>query len=171
MIVVKLGGSLYDHPRLRDDLNRWLDTLVGPVILVPGGGEIADGVRAFDQLHGIGEEAAHWAALRSLTVAADLLKAIVARPNVDVLDAFVFCRDEDRVLPHTWAVTTDSIALRVTMVRRAERLILLKSSDRPAGSWEDAARVGFVDEFFPALAPDGPLIDVINFRQWLDGQR
>lgn len=170
MIVVKVGGSLYDHPRFRDGLNRWLETIPGPGLLVPGGGIIADGVRDFDRLHGIGEEAAHWAALRSLAVTADLLRAIVIRRDVDVLDAFAFCRDEDTLLPHTWAVTTDSIALRVATVERAERLILLKSQDRPAGSWEDAARLGFVDAFFPALVPEGPpMIEVVNFRRWLDG--
>lgn len=171
MIVVKVGGSLYDHPRLRDGLNRWLAAVPGPVLLVPGGGAVADGVRAFDRLHGLGEEAAHWAALRALAVTADLLRAIVVRPDVTVLDAFAFCRDEDTRLPHTWAVTTDSIALRAASVRGASRVILLKSQDRPAGSWDDAARAGFVDAFFPTLVAEGRAVEVVNLRRWLDNHR
>lgn len=169
MIVVKVGGSLYDHSRLRSGLNRLLEPLAGPVLLVPGGGTIADGVRAFDATHAVGEAAAHWAALRSLTVAADLLRAIVARPGVDVLDAFAFCRDEDATLPHTWAVTTDSIAGRAAVVRRATRLLLLKSADRPAGSWEDASRAGFVDRHFPAVIRGVQFpVEAVNFRRRLD---
>ncbi|QEL16608.1 amino acid kinase family protein [Limnoglobus roseus] len=169
MIVVKLGGSLYDHPRLRDGLNHWLEAVPSSVLLVPGGGIIADGVRAFDELHRVGEEAAHWAAVRSLTVAAELVRAIVTRPDVEVLDALAFCRDEDQALPHTWDVTTDSIAARVAMVRNASKLVLLKSKDRPAGSWELASRQGFVDRHFPTVVRGVPLpIEVVNFRQWLD---
>ncbi len=169
MIVVKLGGSLYDHPRLRVGLNAWLETIPSPVLLVPGGGEIADGVRAFDTIHGLGEEAAHWAALRALTVAADLVRTLVARPDVEVLDAFAFCRENDQALPHTWAVTTDSIAASVAVVRKSRRLILLKSADRPNGSWEDAAERGFVDRHFPTIVRGVTFpIEVLNFRRWLD---
>lgn len=175
MIVVKLGGSLYDHPDLRGGLNQWLADQPGPVLLVPGGGEIADGVRAFDKRHGVGEEAAHWAAVRSLTVAGVLLAALVTRKDVEILDAFAFAREDegrpDR-LPHTWDVTTDSLALRAAVVRNAAKLILLKSNDLRPMTWEAAALMGFVDPHFPKIAAGVPFpIEVVNFRRYLDGQR
>jgi aspartokinase-like uncharacterized kinase len=175
MIVVKLGGSLYDHPALRDGLNQWLADHPGPVLLVPGGGDIADGVRAFDKLHAVGEEAAHWAAVRALNVAGDLLASLVTRKDVEVLDAFAFAKEDERRpdrLPHTWDVTTDSIALRVAVVRNATKLVLLKSNDLRPMTWDAAALMGFVDRHFPKVAAGVPFpIEVVNFRRYLDGQR
>lgn len=168
MIVVKLGGSLYDHPALRVGLNRWLDSISSPILLVPGGGAFADGVRAFDRLHDIGEEAAHWAAIRSMAIAAELLKSIIQRDEVQNTDVFKFCREDDR-LPHNWEVTSDSISLRIATVKGAEKLILLKSQDRPAGSWETLAELGYVDRYFPILAQSTDLlIEAVNFRRILD---
>ena len=73
-------------------------------------------------------------------------------------------------LPHTWAVTSDSIAARVAVVSGAEHLILLKSVTIPEGmDWEEAAERGFVDEWFArTLRPARPWLKVraVNFREW-----
>ena len=46
MIVVKVGGSLFDHPRLGPGLRAYLDSLApADVLLVPGGGPVAGAVR------------------------------------------------------------------------------------------------------------------------------
>ncbi len=46
MIVVKVGGSLFDHPALGPGLRDFLQTLApNEVLLVPGGGPVADAVR------------------------------------------------------------------------------------------------------------------------------
>ena len=169
MIVVKLGGSLYDHPALRAGLNRWLETVPTPILLVPGGGAFADAVRAFDRLHGIGEWAAHRASIRSMGVAAETLMSIISIGGVHVLDADLYCREHDQ-LPHSWDVTSDSIALRMAMLKSAEKLILLKSLDRPEGTWESLAENDFVDRHFPILAKSTDVpIEVVNFRRHLDG--
>jgi hypothetical protein len=91
------------------------------------------------------------------------------------LDPFAFAlEDESRpgALPHSWSVTTDSIAARVAVVYRAERLVLLKSVDVPAGtSWPEAAASGWVDAHFPQIAPtlDCP-VEILNFRRRLDAR-
>lgn len=168
MIVVKFGGSLYDHPALRVGLNRWLDSMPSPILLVPGGGAFAETVWAFDRLHNVGEEAAHWAAIRSMAIALELLKCITQRDDIHHFDVFNFCTEDDQ-LPHTWNVTSDSIAIRIAIVKGAEKLILLKSQDRPTGSWETLAELGFVDRHFPILAKTTELpIEVVNFRRHLD---
>jgi aspartokinase-like uncharacterized kinase len=236
MIVVKVGGSLFDHPALGPGLRAYLETLGAEVLLVPGGGLVADAVRELDRVHGLGEEAAHWLALRSLGVTGALLERLlgltsplegevagadfgsggwgvstfavqeVADPRkraaqkqrvsphpppaslaaseatspsrgevkdkTRVLDCFAFaCEDELRpgALPHTWSVTTDSIAARAAVVFRAERLVLLKSTDIPPGtSWESAAANGWVDAHFPQIAPTIACpIEVVNFRRHL----
>lgn len=171
MIVVKVGGSLYDSPQLGPALRAFVASL-GPseVLLVPGGGDVADAVRALDRTHALGEEAAHWVALRSLGVTAAFLTSLI---GLRVLDPFAFAlEDEARpgALPHTWAVTTDSIAARAALVFGAERLVLLKSVDVPPGTpWHEAAERGWVDAHFPEIAPllKCP-VELLNFRAKLD---
>ncbi len=208
MIVVKVGGSLFDHPALARGLRAYLRSLlaaspgchsvsspdvvtaagraavsVSPqVLLVPGGGPVVDAVRLFDRIHQLGEEAAHWLALRALTVTAELLQRLLAAEPTEagiepwpvrVVDVFAFAReDEERPdrLPHAWQVTTDSLAARIAGVYGASQLILLKSIDiPPATPWSEAAARGWVDEYFPLIAAQLPSpIETINFRSWLE---
>jgi aspartokinase-like uncharacterized kinase len=65
-VVVKVGGSLFDLPDLGPRLEVWLGARRS-VVLVPGGGPTTDVVRALDRTHRLGEEAAHWLALRSIS--------------------------------------------------------------------------------------------------------
>ncbi len=183
MIVVKVGGSLFDSPALGPALRAYLESLApAEVLLIPGGGPVADAVRALDRTHGLGEEAAHWLALRALGVTKTLLErlavgAVLTSPSrgevktkaLRVFDCFTFaCEDESLPgsLPHTWSVTTDSIAARVAFVHRAERLVLLKSVDIPPGMpWEEAATNGWVDAHFPQIAATLTCpVEVVNFR-------
>jgi aspartokinase-like uncharacterized kinase len=172
MIVVKVGGSLFDCPKLRVKLHAYLATLAPePVLLVAGGGQLADAVRELDRVHAVGEETAHWLALRSLSVTAALLRGFELGAHTTVLDCFAFAEtDETREgkLPHSWAVTTDSIAARAAQVFGAHRLILLKSTTiPPATSWELASANGWVDAYFPQIAASlAPAcrIDAVNFR-------
>jgi aspartokinase-like uncharacterized kinase len=173
MIVVKVGGSLFDHPNLGPALREFVAELApAEVLLVPGGGPVADAVRELDRVHGLGEEAAHWLALRSLGVTAELLRALTSDSRLTVLDCFTFAQKDEScpgALPHTWAVTTDSIAARVAVVYRADRLVLLKSRDIPLETaWETAAAEGWVDAYFPQIAPALPCpVEVVNFRRKL----
>jgi aspartokinase-like uncharacterized kinase len=187
LVVVKVGGSLFDLPELGPRLRAWLKTMGGAdVLLVPGGGPTADVVRALDRAHGLGEEASHWLALRALTLNAYFLQAllpgaaIVVDPHerslpsgrLAVLDPFGFAQADEarpRHLPHSWAVTSDSLAARAAVVAAARELILLKSVALPQGlSWEEAGRRGLVDEWFAravAQAPAGSLaVRCVAFR-------
>ena len=79
MIVVKVGGSLFDHAGLGPALREFVAGLApADVLLVPGGGPVADAVRELDRVHGLGEEASHWLALRSLDVTAELLLSLTS---------------------------------------------------------------------------------------------
>src|ERR1051325_5490791 len=76
--VVKVGGSLFDLPDLRQRMQRFLGDLDAQrVLLVPGGGAAADVVRALDRVHGLGEEASHWLALQAMSVNARFLGALL----------------------------------------------------------------------------------------------
>jgi hypothetical protein len=184
-VVIKVGGSLFDLPGLGPRLAAWLPTLgTRALLLVPGGGPAANVVRAFDRLHALGEEAAHWLALRALsrnaTVLAQLLAPLGAvvvdgpeaapecwqTATVPIVDGYLFARGDDGrpgALPHSWCV-----AIRA----RAQRLILLKSITIPEGvSWAEAGRRGWVDEHFDTALARGRFdaltqlqVRAVNFR-------
>jgi aspartokinase-like uncharacterized kinase len=179
-VVVKVGGSLYDLPDLESRLRRFLASLeTKTVLLVPGGGALADAVRKLDGNHFLGEEVAHWLGLRALNVAAHFLSVllrgsrIVEHPkqwkhgSLTVLDPYAFARlDRGRAgeLPHCWSVTSDSIAARAARVAGAQRLILLKSVTIPPGmDWREVAQRGWVDAYF-AEAIGGLMIGAGNLR-------
>jgi 5-(aminomethyl)-3-furanmethanol phosphate kinase len=185
LTVVKIGGSLYDLPDLSLRLQRWL-LRTPDALLVPGGGPTADVVRRFDQIHGLGEERAHWLALDALQLNAHFLAwllpaaRIVDHPEraaggVTILNAFQFLSGEKAAcrkgrLPHCWAVSSDAIAARAAIVAEAEHLVLLKSATIPEGmDWEEAGRCGFVDEWFArTVRPALPQLKVsaVNLRDW-----
>jgi 5-(aminomethyl)-3-furanmethanol phosphate kinase len=186
-VVVKVGGSLYDLPDLGQRLQRWLASLeTRRVLLVPGGGPTVDVIRALDACHHVGEEKSHWLALEALALNARFLAAILphaavvdgwrACPDcwnsctVPILDALHFARmDEmkpDR-LPHSWQVTSDSVAARAAAVGPAARLYLLKSVDVPVGAgWSEAGRRGAVDGFFAQALGSACVAEAVNLRTW-----
>jgi aspartokinase-like uncharacterized kinase len=169
-------------------LQRWLvKAASGPTLLIPGGGAAADLVRDFDRRFGLGEEAAHWLALRALSLNACLLAhllpgavvcdgpaawaAAFPRAPLAILDAHAFARADDGrpgCLPHTWDATSDSLAARVAVVGRASRLVLLKSVAIPAGmGWAEAGRLRLVDPLFAGVveqAGPGLLVEAVNLR-------
>jgi aspartokinase-like uncharacterized kinase len=181
MIVVKVGGSLYDLPDLGRRLLAFLSSLPGEDrLLVPGGGTAADVVRALDATHGLGEAMAHWLALRACTVNAHFLQAllpgavIVGWPRsgvaLTVLDPLAFVEaDEGQpgCLPATWDASSDAVAGRAAEVARSE-LVLLKSATLPAGmAWSEAARRGFVDPVLPGIIARADLcVRAVNLRDW-----
>jgi aspartokinase-like uncharacterized kinase len=164
MTVVKVGGSLFDHPCLLPGLRAWRAGIDGPVLFVPGGGAMADVVREWDRVHRLGDETSHRLAIRAMAVMGGLLEVI---PGCEIFDCQTILIDDE--LPQSWAVTSDSIAARVTAIRRAARLILLKSLDVPAGTpWPEAAANGWLDDHFPTMASRLTCpIAVVNFRRWL----
>ena len=177
LVIAKVGGSLYDLPDLADRLRTWVGTVGRSVLLVPGGGDGADVIRRLDRLHGIGEAAAHWLALRVLSVNARFLAGLLQVPvqpdvraaGLAVLDPFAFCQaDEGRpgALPHRWDVTSDTVAARAAEVANAELVLLKSVALSPSMSWGDAAAAGVVDVMFPAVAARAGLqVDWVNLRE------
>ena len=166
-IVVKLGGSVIRSP----DLSNWLDVIAaapGPVVVVPGGGALADEVRTCQQQLGFGDAAAHRMAL----LAMDQLAWAVAgmRPGLEVVateDALHEAIDRGHMAvwaPYTliadradveanWRLTSDSLALWLAGRLGARRCYLIKSISRKSASFSAAqlARDGVVDEAFPSM--------------------
>src|SRR5262245_33378494 len=81
-VVVKVGGSLYDLPRLGVHLRAWLDQLeTRRVLLVPGGGATVEAIRSLDRLHSLGQKCAHGLALQAMGLNAHVLMHLVPNTN------------------------------------------------------------------------------------------
>jgi len=194
MRVVKVGGSLFDLLDLGARLKRYLADR--PALMVAGGGPAVDAVRAFDRLHRLSEQQAHWLALAAMrknaVLAAEWLNCgIVDFPSRSfslwaVLDPYAFCKCETKFPPHpdplprqsreeriyerlpqSWDVTSDSIAAEAAVLGSAEELILLKSADPPGEPVDRWHLSGYVDPYFHrALAGADICVRAINFRAY-----
>jgi aspartokinase-like uncharacterized kinase len=166
-IVVKLGGSVVRS----GELMGWLDTIVGapcPIVVVPGGGALADEVRACQSRLGFGDRAAHRMALLAMDqlawAVAGLrqgfsvgateaeLRAALGRREIAVWapHALISARTD---LEESWRLTSDSLALWLAGKLAAPRCYLIKSIARK-GTGAGARRLaadGVVDRAFPDM--------------------
>jgi 5-(aminomethyl)-3-furanmethanol phosphate kinase len=143
--VVKIGGRLGRSPALVPlcrEVSRLGKTY--SILVVPGGGVFADQVREADRLFDLGNTSAHCMALLAMdqygymlnrlvgesSLSADLdaacASAASGRPAILLPSALVMREDP---LPHSWQVTSDSIAAWVSQRCGCRRLILLKDVD------------------------------------------
>ncbi len=126
--VVKLGGSLAPHA---GEIIPALRSASRPLLIVPGGGAFADAVRQ----SGADEVAAHWMACAAMdqygwTLAARGIGTTtrIARPRFPcILLPYCALRRYDP-LPHSWDVTSDTIAAWVAGKLGGD-LLVLKSVD------------------------------------------
>jgi aspartokinase-like uncharacterized kinase len=156
--VVKIGGSLLRDPA---HLQQVLDVVANArkdcaLLVVPGGGPFADTVRDMDREMSLSDDAAHWMAILAMDQYAHLLHSrlrgatlvstqTAAHAALDagelvVLAPYRWLRDADP-LPHSWNVTSDSIAAWIAGELGAPLLVLIK----PAG----VNGADLVDAHFP----------------------
>jgi 5-(aminomethyl)-3-furanmethanol phosphate kinase len=160
-VVVKLGGGLLAHAAHFEAV---LATLVDVaastrLLIVPGGGPFADTVRRIDRDLSLSDDAAHWMAVLAMDQYAHLVVSrlhgaalvngrqeiamALAGAHVPVLAPSRWLHEVDP-LPHSWDVTSDSIAAWVAGMVRAPRLVLVK----PPQAGKDA-----VDPYFHRIRP------------------
>ena len=140
--VIKVGGGLTAVPGA---LDRVCAAVAGAarhhrLLVVPGGGPFADTVRKQQTGLGASEDASHWMAILAMDQYAFVLAEKIGgcilleepgevsevragRPGV--LAPSRWMRSAD-VLPHSWDVTSDSIAAFVAGALDAAQLILVK---------------------------------------------
>jgi aspartokinase-like uncharacterized kinase len=167
--VVKVGGALLRDPSALDRVVRALE-IAGArgeerLLVVPGGGVFANAVRDADRCLGLDPSVCHWMAILGMEQYALLLASRIANARlvdreselhgagaVLVLAPFRWLRERDP-LPHSWDVTSDSIAAWVAGQVGARRLLLVKPVTGPPAT--------LVDPYFEHVVPSSSQLRVV----------
>jgi aspartokinase-like uncharacterized kinase len=141
--VVKVGGGLLSRAGAFELVTSGLAAFGKGrrLLVVPGGGPFADAVRELFRRIKISEEAAHWMAVLGMdqyahalaerTTGAVLVEqqyeiaAALDAGRIPVLAPYRWLRAADP-LPHSWSVTSDSVAAWVAGALGAKRVVLIK---------------------------------------------
>ncbi|GJD60615.1 amino acid kinase family protein [Methylobacterium frigidaeris] len=168
--VVKVGGSLVaDRARLCRLLGALADGAEGPVAIVPGGGALADAVRATQGALGFPDPLAHRLALDAMAGMARIFAALEPRlavtqdPGEGLAAGRVPVWDPSALevgypeIPENWSVSSDSLALWLATRLGAGTCLLVKSADpSPGAGPAELARAGLVDAAFEGFAARFP---------------
>jgi len=165
---VKLGGSLHSHV---PDLIGILSYSPRPLLIVPGGGKFADFVRGLN----MEDDDAHWSAIRAM----DQYGAHIAEFGFETTNQLSIpkrsaillpyrCVRHFDPLPHSWDITSDTIAAWVAG-RLGLELLVLKSVDgilmngELAGTISERVETGVVDPcFIPYILQHSIRTTIIN---------
>ena len=180
-IVVKLGGSVVRSA----ELTPWLDAIATaprPIVVVPGGGALADEVRACQHRLGFGDAVAHRMALLAMNQLAwavaglrqgfevgateGELRAALGQGSVAVWAPYALIAGRTDI-EESWRLTSDSLALWLAARLGASRCYLIKSIARPKAARLGAsqlAREGIVDAAFPGMLKDAGVPAVLLGR-------
>jgi aspartokinase-like uncharacterized kinase len=169
-VVVKVGGGLLAHGSAFDRVAAALTAAARErrVLVVPGGGPFADAVRTVERGVKLSDAAAHWMAILAMDQYAHLLadriaSAVLVTDRDGIADAteagraavtapFQWLRESDP-LPHSWDVTSDSIAAWIAGELGAPRIVLVKP---PGAVGED-----LVDAYFPRVLPADVAVEIV----------
>ena len=170
LVVVKLGGGLSRMPGALAEAGRAVAVAARRqrLVIVPGGGALADAVRALDRELALPAATAHWMAILAMdqyaqAIAAHVPNGIVVHDRMEMAAAL----DGGRIpvlapyrwmlaadaLPHRWEVTSDSIAAFVAGALDARLLVLLKPVSGPLEA--------LVDPCFDEIRPVGLEVAVV----------
>lgn len=174
LVVVKLGGSLLGDRAGLAAVIAGLAAAPARVVILPGGGPLADGVRAAQASAGFSDRLAHRLALQAMQQVADIFAELFSacRPVADSAAILAAHQAGDLPvwrhaghflrpgIPESWDVTSDSLAAALARDLGADRLLLAKSAPPPPGDFAALARAGYVDAAFPGFAAGyaGPVL-------------
>jgi aspartokinase-like uncharacterized kinase len=176
LTVVKIGGGLIGAPGALGRVCEAVKVLGRrePLVVVPGGGPLADAVRELDREVGLSPDAAHWMAMLAMDQYAHLLTeripggrlveepggiaAVLLAGGIAVLAPTRWLRAAD-TLPHSWDATSDTVAAFVAGALDATRLVLVK----PAEVGEDG-----VDRCFATVVPAGLDVRIVGWERFVE---
>ncbi len=147
-IIAKIGGKIFEnHENLEYTLNQFKKLLyekkvIDKLIIIPGGGSYANFIRILDRKLDIGDDLSHWMAIFAMNCNGDAIsreyKDIKCIKDIEELKEsnefisiflpfdFIFQTDE---LPHSWSVTSDSLAIYIASILKLNHCFLIKDID------------------------------------------
>jgi dihydroneopterin aldolase len=183
-VVVKLGGSLAADPSLAQWLRSLAHSDCARFVVVPGGGPFADAVRVAQQRWRFGDDVAHAMAIGAMqqygrmlcalelgSIPCSTLPQIVQTWSAGRLPVWLpeQLMTQERELPRTWDVTSDTIAAWLANSLHADGLLLVKSCDLPEehGDASSLAAADVVDLALPAyLSGKSIPLQVAHKSRW-----
>lgn len=181
MWIIKLGGSLLGT----DELRHWLALVAqhgdGRVVIVPGGGVFADTVRAVYKQVPMSETCAHALAVTAMnqlgTLLIDQMPALVpAHSELEIAErswqhrgivwmpSHMVMADGDDI-PHSWDVTSDSLALWLANKLSAQHLLLVKSQRTdPNATLTTLTKQGIIDTAFESFTNGSEVKSWVVFK-------
>ena len=148
LVVLKLSGHLINYKEVIKETLRELRSLtnIAKFVVIPGGSVFADFVRELQGRVGFNDDAAHWLAIKAMEMYGtyilsldesglfvetyNLLETYNALDNgkIPILMPYKVVRTVNE-LPHSWDVTSDSIAVYIASLLKANTVILAKPLD------------------------------------------
>lgn len=184
MIIVKLGGSLYQSSELKSCMDALKHlSRQQHLIVVPGGGPFADQVRDAQQTYQFNDSTAHHMAILAMAQFGLILSGVVpgcntfSDPNDDVTDDAslnIWLPDGslllEQRLAHNWQITSDSLALWLAQQLKASRLILIKHRSNPEQcAITQLSQKNVLDQEFPDLYSQSPIpTEVLSIKELLN---
>lgn len=166
MVVIKLGGSLYDSVYLQE----WLDVLAKQttevIVIVPGGGPFSEQIRTVDKRYSLPEEASHAMAVLGMQQYAHMLHGLQSRlrliSSIEDCSAITEPPYSSIWLPYeevlktkelleAWQTTSDTISLWLAKKLQARKLVLIKSAEISNQSTTELVSSDIVDQQFQAM--------------------
>lgn len=180
MIVVKIGGSLYDAPELQPYLAALADySTQQSIVIVPGGGPFADQVRHAQTLHHFDDHIAHHMAIIAMKQFGLLLSSLI--PTCQLIHGdqppthpFSIWLPDDTLLSKpdlkkSWDISSDSIALWLAGQLDAEQLLLIKRPLIDTTSIEKLTLDSVLDNGFATLFRKNPIhTKIIHYQAHSD---
>jgi len=141
-IIIKLGGSLLAQGRdILHFLSDYAERKALCFIIVPGGGPFVEHIKKLSNRKSISEEAAHWMAILAMhqygffladgEVSIPLVESMEELSNaghICIVLPYNMLKADDS-LPHTWDVTSDTIAAFVAQKVGEKRFIKVTDVD------------------------------------------
>jgi aspartokinase-like uncharacterized kinase len=157
-LVVKIGGSLLEYAA---DIVRVIHKFPrAPLLIVPGGGPFADQVRSLT----LPPDEAHWMAIAAMeqygwyiaSCGLGITESLRTPSIPSIFLPYRTMRDRDP-LPHTWEVTSDTIAAWTASVLDTD-LLLLKPVD---GLFQNGLLRNHIDEVIPCCEVDAAFLPFV----------
>ncbi len=167
LTVLKIGGSFINQTDLKElkiIIKAIKDINNHKLIIVTGGGKAADFVRDYDNKVQLKDSSSHFAAIAAMELNSYLISDFfddfsffstdfIFSKKTNIFLALDYYRKFDP-LPHSWNVSSDSIALELSQRLKADNLFLIKQrtiKNNLTIKSRSAAADRLIDNYFPEL--------------------